>query len=251
MNDTQHLARLTAALDGELDAAGQAEAERAIAAHPAMAAAGARLAAVRDAVGKAAQVERAPPRLVAAVAAMAPAPERARWRDMPRALAASLLIVGFLGGAGTMLLGRSGGPPSTDEALAAGYLRAALGGGGIDIASSDRHVVKPWLAARAPLGTAAVDLADQGFKLLGGRVDIVAYQPAPTLVYAVREHVVALTQLPADGGGAAVRIASLRGLNFAAWSDGARAYRAVSDISQPDLLAFVKAFQAAAAKEAE
>ena len=252
MNDIQDLARLSAALDGELDAAGQAEAERIAAADPAMAAAAARLVAIRDAVRRAAQGERAPARLTAAIDAMGPAAaQRAGWREMPRALAASLLVVGFLGGAGAALLARGSAPASADDALAAGYLRAALAGGGIDIASSDRHVVKPWLATRAPLGTAAIDLSAQGFKLVGGRVDIVAFQPAPTLVYAVREHVIALTELPPEGAPAAVRAESLRGLNVAAWSDGARGYRAVSDIARADLFAFVAAFQAGVAKEAE
>ena len=166
------------------------------------------------------------------------------------ALAASLAALGLIVGIGVGRLAPAGAP-GADDALAASYLRAALSGGGIDIASSDRHTVKPWLATRAPLGTAAVDLAEAGFALVGGRVDIVDFQPAPTLVYAHGEHRIALTELPLGGAPAEPAFTLVRGLNEASWGDSARAYRAVSDIARPELEAFVKAFRAGVAKETE
>ena len=244
----REIVRLNAALDGELPVMEQADVE----ADGSLSAAAGRLAAVRQAVGSAAAHERAPDRLVRAIAALAaaPAPARRRFAAAPMALAASLVALGLVAGIGLGRLGTAG-TPSADDTLAASYLRASLSGGGIDIASSDRHTVKPWLATRAPLGTAAIDLADAGFALVGGRVDVVAFQPVPTLVYAHGEHRIALTELPLDGVPAEPAFTLARGLNEASWRDNARSYRAVSDIARPELEAFAKAFRAGVAKEAE
>ena len=250
----ERLIPLNAALDGETDAITAARTEREVAADPALQAAAARLAAVRQATRSAAG-ERAPASLVAAIAAMAPKaeapPKRRTWSAPPLAMAAALIAGGFVIGANVSQFAR---PTAigVDDALASSYLRSQLAGGGIDIASSDRHTVKPWLATRAPLGSAAVDLADVGYKLVGGRVDIVAFQPVPTLVYAHGEHSIALTELPLDAARPdAAELATVRGLGVASWRDSARAYRAVSDIDTPELVEFVKDFKAAVAKAAE
>ena len=240
------IVRLGAALDGELPALEQAEVES----DASLGVAATRLAAVRDAVRSAAAQERAPDRLVSAIAALAEAPARRAFSAVPMGLAASLVALGLVAGIGFGRLGPSA-TPSADDSLAASFLRASLIGGGIDIASSDRHTVKPWLATRAPLGTTAVDLADAGFALVGGRIDVVAFQPVPTLVYAHGEHRIALTELPLDGAPEQPAFSLVRGLNEASWRDGARGYRALSDIARPDLAAFVKAFRLGVAKEAE
>ncbi|MDE3177317.1 MAG: anti-sigma factor, partial [Pseudomonadota bacterium] len=124
--------------------------------------------------------------------------------------------------------------------LVAAYQRAALSGQPVDVASSDRHTVKPWLAARAPFGALAPDLADDGFPLIGGRIDILDRRPIPTLVYRRREHLISVSELPlAQGGGGA---ATLAGYHIERWRDGERAYVAVSDIDAPELAAFAAAF---------
>ena len=116
----------------------------------------------------------------------------ARWRALGPALAASLALVAALGG---YMAGRAGDDPELAD-LVAGYQRAALAGQPIDVASSDRHTVKPWLATRAPIGARVVDLAAEGFPLLGGRIDVVEGRPVPTLVYRRREHLISVSELP-------------------------------------------------------
>ena len=242
------IVRLGAALDGELPALEQAEVES----DASLGVAAARLSAVRQAVRAAADQERAPDRLVSAIAALAeaPVPARRRFSGVPLALAASMAGLGLVVGLGVGRLTSAGGP-NADDALAASFLRASLSGGGIDIASSDRHTVKPWLATRAPLGTSAVNLTEANYALVGGRVDVVGFQPVPTLVYTHGEHRIALTELPLDGAPVEPVFTLVRGLNEASWRDGARGYRAVSDIDFPYFETFVKAFRAGVAKEAE
>jgi anti-sigma factor RsiW len=246
----ENIAKLQAALDGELDAAGMLDFERACAADPALAAEFARLSALDAALRRALPVEAAPERLRARVEAMAPPGRRAPMRDAPwRAMAASL-IVGALAGYGAPSLR----PVASieDRTLVSAFMRTQIGGQSVDIASSDRHTVKPWLAGRAPLAVAALDLSSSGFPLAGGRVEVLDGKVAPTLVYRRREHRIDVTELALSGGAEEkMRLSRLDGYHLAHWSDSDRAYVAVSDLPEADLADFVALFRRAAAGEKE
>ena len=227
------------ALDGELDAAAQITFERALAERPEAAAAYGRLTRLRDAVRTHAPRETAPERLRARIERMG-APARPRlWR--PTAWAAALAAVAALAG---YEAGRAGRGDPTLAALVAGHQRAALSGQPIDVASSDRHTVKPWLAARAPLGAFVPDLGAEGFALLGGRLEIVDRRPVPAAVYRRREHLISVVELPLSeaGGGAA----SVEGYHVVRWRDGERAYVAISDLDAAELGIFTDKFEKAA-----
>jgi anti-sigma factor RsiW len=164
------------------------------------------------------------------------------------ALAASVSAVSFAVGAGLMTLRMQAAPDSVAAGLVSDFARGEIAGQPFDVASSDRHTVKPWLAAHAALSAQIADLADQGFTLDGGRIAIVDRVPAPTLVYRKREHLIAVTELPtaiagARGGRA---IETIDGFHVARWSDANLSYVAVSDIDEKDLAAFVEAFKQAA-----
>src|SRR5437660_8732797 len=80
--------------------------------------------------------------------------------------------------------------------VVAGHIRSLLAPQPFDIASSDRHTVKPWFTSRLPESPQVVDLAGQGFVLVGGRVDVVGHDPVATIVYKHAAHTVSLTTLP-------------------------------------------------------
>ena len=132
--------------------------------------------------------------------------------------------------------------------MVADFARAELSDRPFDVASSDRHTVKPWLVAHAPLGVEVADLADKGYPLAGGRIAVVGATPVPTLVYQRREHWIALTELPLSLGDGALeaREGTLDGFHLVRWADRERAYVAVSDIDADELSAFAAAFRAAA-----
>jgi anti-sigma factor RsiW len=112
----------------------------------------------------------------------------------------------------------------------------------VEVASSDRHTVKPWFNGRLPQSPRVVDLTAQGFPLAGGRIDVIGLKPAPTLVYRARLHVISVTALPLkDSEGAQPR--AINGYNVVAWTDGPLAYWAVSDLAAPELEAFSRAFR--------
>ncbi|MGH6797447.1 MAG: anti-sigma factor family protein, partial [Roseiarcus sp.] len=110
---------------------------------------------------------------------------------------------------------------------------------------SDRHTVKPWLADRTTISASIVDLAPEGFPLVGGRVAIIDRIPTPTLVYRHNEHLVAVTELPLDAGKtrAAGAIETIDGYHVARWADANLDYVAVSDMDAKTLGEFVEAFR--------
>ncbi|RBP17229.1 anti-sigma factor RsiW [Roseiarcus fermentans] len=247
--------RLQAALDGELDAANALAFERDLAADPALAAEYRELAAVRDAVRRHVPREAAPKGLVDAVLALAagePAkPARAAPPPASRArgwlaLAASFAGLGFAAGVGLTSLNAPDPSRAVAGSLVSDFARASVAGQPFDVASSDRHTVKPWLAGRTTVSADIVDLAAQGFPLAGGRVAIVDRAPVPTLVYRHNEHMAAVTELPLDAAGArAEGTATIDGYHVARWSDADLAFVAVSDMDAPTLAGFVAAFRAA------
>ena len=255
--------RLNAALDGELDAMGSLEFERELRDDPAIAAEYQRLTALRDAVRRHAPREAAPQALadrIAALTASATPPQtaaaptatvvpfrRRAWLDSRAlAMAASLGVLGFAVGTGLTSLRTPAGSPDVAQHLVSDFARAEIAGQPFDVASSDRHTVKPWLANRTTVSGTIVDLAPEGFPLIGGRVTIVDRVPTPTVVYRHNEHVVAVTELPLDAKG--VRggtggIETIDGYHVVRWTDANLNYVAVSDMDEKALGEFVEVFR--------
>ena len=253
---------LNAALDGELDAAGMLEIEARLAADPELAAEHRRLIALHEAIRARAPRQRAPDSLRARIISMAQpqnpvratTPRRARPWDAPyRALAASLLL-GILLGAGAV--DRFASPAREDDVerdVVAGFVRGRLSGQPVDVATSDRHTVKPWLAGKIAGSTTVVDLKADGFPLVGGRIDVVGHTPVATLVYQRREHQIALSEMPLSvpGGSIGPRQENRDGFSLLEWTDGGCLFAAVSDLPPAELDAFGAAFRRAAAAERE
>jgi anti-sigma factor RsiW len=253
---------LQAAVDGELDAAGMIAFEARLAGDPALAADYARLTALRAAIAARAPRPKAPDALRERVLALAaPAPRSTRpspaalWRFAPRygALAASLVLGLLIGAGGARLLAPSGGEEAVERAAIAAYVRGRLADQSFDVASSDRHTVKPWFAGKIAGSTTVVDLKTDGFALIGGRIDVVGETPVATLIYQRREHQIALSELPASlaAGAALTGAASRDGFSLIGWSDRQRRYIAVSDLPPAELEAFGAAFRRAAEAERE
>ena len=143
-------------------------------------------------------------------------------------------------------------PPATTSSapIVAGYVRGRLSGQPVDVATSDRHTVKPWLAGKIAAPATVVDLAKDGFPLVGGRIDVIGMTPVATLIYQRREHQIALTEMPASGD-APMRRETRDGFSLLSWTHQGRRYMAVSDMPPSELDAFHDAFSRAAAAERE
>ncbi|AZO27606.1 anti-sigma factor [Mesorhizobium sp. M1B.F.Ca.ET.045.04.1.1] len=267
-----------ALVDGELDAAAALAVERRIAADPELAAEHARILALRSAIAnvprpeissdflariaaigevkasgeaEAAQAEavKADPELQQGkVIEMRPR-ATARWFNSFdwRQMAASIVLTAFLASGATQWLMVENAPDSFAVAAANGHRRSLLAATPVDIVSSDRHTVKPWLDGRIGVSPPAPDMAKDGYALLGGRVEVIGDKPVPALVYRHHEHLITLVAAPRQYE-APVPVAddlSAGGFLLVHWTDDAFSYWAISDAERPALDDFVARFREA------
>jgi len=160
------------------------------------------------------------------------------------AYAASLLLAVAVGAGGTFVMLGERQEDAIAHEIIDSHLRSLLGTHLTDVASSDQHTVKPWFAGRSDVAPPAVDLSAAGFPLVGGRLDLVAGKPIPSLVYKRREHVINLFVLPASRGERPEAL-SRQGYNLQHWDERDLSFWAVSDAAPAELSEFERAFRAA------
>jgi anti-sigma factor RsiW len=234
-------------VDGELDPANALEIERRLASDPALAAERDRVEALRAALRQHLPREAAPPGLRARIEA-AIGPRRLPPQPSWRALAASVALAAIVGSSATYVALGPTRDESVPEAVLAGHIRALMAAQPIDIASSDRHTVKPWFNGRIPDAPRVIDLADYDFPLVGGRIDVIGQTPVPTLVYRHRKHLISLSEVPARGRADAAPVRRTSGgYNFVFWIKDGVAYWAVSDLAAGELADFAEKFRTAPA----
>jgi anti-sigma factor RsiW len=155
-----------------------------------------------------------------------------QWLFIPSlaALAASLLLV-F-----SPMQTRT----SLQEEVIAGHVRSLLVDHLTDVATSDQHTVKPWFNGKIDFSPPVVDLAPQGFPLVGGRVDYLDGRVVAALVYKRHGHLINVFVWPAPA--AASRISSRDGYNIENWSKDGLTFWAVSDTAADDLVRLREAF---------
>ncbi len=128
--------------------------------------------------------------------------------------------------------------PLVAEAVA-NHVRSLLPGHLTDVASTDRHTVKPWVAQRVDYSPPVQDLAEAGFPLLGARLDYLGHRNVAALVYTRREHRINVFVAPSTSD-EAERWAGRDGFHVATWSRGGMKYVVVSDLAVPELQGFTR-----------
>lgn len=113
-----------------------------------------------------------------------------------------------------------------------------------DIASSDQHTVKPWLDEKLDFAAPVIDLGDEGFPLVGGRLDYLDNRPVAALVYQRRKHFINLfIWLAQPGATGADETITRQGYQLLHWTDSDFNYWAVSDVNANDLQTFKQLFE--------
>jgi len=173
-----------------------------------------------------------------------PRPLYRRWQ--PWLAAAASIAVVSLGGAGVLRQRAGLTDDATTAAVIESHVRSLMADHLTDVASTDRHTVKPWFAGRIDFSPTVVDLASDGFPLVGGRLDYVDQHVAAALVYQRREHRINVFLWPHTSGSAVhVTRSDPRGYRVISWSRGGMAVWIVSDLALNELDAFAQKLDAA------
>src|SRR5437870_12505663 len=162
-----------------------------------------------------------------------------RWRWLTGGVLAGCTASVFAWMLGTTVLAWRANEDFAAAAVAA-HVRATLNNHLIEVASSDRHTVKPWLSARLDYSPPVQDLANEGFALTGGRLDTLDRQSIATLVYRYRQHTIDVFVRPESAQAPPAPLRTVRGFNVAHANGSGMDWLAVSDVSADILSSFVQ-----------
>jgi anti-sigma factor RsiW len=161
------------------------------------------------------------------------------WFSVPLALAATIAVVlglVFLNQGG--MFDRSRGNALAQDVISS-HVRSLLATHLLDVPSTDQHTVKPWFDGKLKFSPPVRDLADHGFRLIGGRLDYINGREVAALVYQRRLHVVNLFIWPSESGrNTAAESFTKDGYNVSHWDRDGFEFWAVSDVNADDLRAF-------------
>jgi len=135
----------------------------------------------------------------------------------------------------------------TTQEILDSHLRSLELGHLIDVVSTDQHTVKPWFDGKISFSPPVNNLADQGFPLIGGRLDYLGSQPAAVLVYKFKKHVINVYVTMPEARPAApqgLSITTDHGYHIQTWQSHDMVFTAVSDVNQQGMSRFVGLFQA-------
>jgi anti-sigma factor (TIGR02949 family) len=225
-------------LDGELDAARASEFERHLESCPDCLSALEAQEKLRSALQRAQLYATAPVALRGKIRANLPAAARLkigfgllqlRWL----AAAAAILLASTVGWRMTPRVNKDDRYQAAEMVDA--HLRSLQANHLMDIASTDRHTVKPWFDGKLDFSPPVRDFANDGFPLQGGRLDVLQGRTVAALVYGRRKHVVNVFVWPTSEPDVSPRSGSNLGYQWVDWRKGGMEFCAVSDTSAADL----------------
>lgn len=127
--------------------------------------------------------------------------------------------------------------------LFASHWRALAAASPVDVVSSDRHTVKPWFAGKVADAPPVQDFAEQGFPLVGGRIDYVGSARVPVLVYRHGQHLIDVFVLAPEQAGLSAASVARNGYRLESIRLGDQAAAIVTDMDAGELAKFDQLLQ--------
>ena len=161
------------------------------------------------------------------------APPRTAWRRLSVGAAAALAAALVL--AIWPALGRRGSHDLLIDEIVSAHARSLMADHLTDVASSDKHTVKPWFDGKLDFSPPVVDLADHGFPLVGGRLDYLGSRSVAALVYGRQRHFINLFVWPSAEKDPEEVSLGRQGFEIVNWRQAGMSYWAVSDLDAAEL----------------
>jgi mycothiol system anti-sigma-R factor len=235
---------LHAYLDGELDAMRAAEFERHLETCRECTATLGAAESLRSSLQRAQLYETAPPELRKKIRAELKFPSAkaggspvAAWRWL--AAAAAILLVTAVAWFAVphfrTMSSESASSVTSAEVIDA-HIRSLQAGHLTDVASTDQHTVKPWFDGKLDFIPPVRDYMDEGFPLIGGRLDVLGERNVAALVYGRRKHFINVFVWPTKEPDTPIHPpGSRQGYQWVHWRHQGMEFCAVSDVSAQDL----------------
>src|SRR5437016_7303781 len=132
------------------------------------------------------------------------------WRWIAVSAAIVILVAVAYIGRQRILATRSGVEQAELTEVIDAHVRSLQPGHLTDVASTDQHNVKPWFDGRLDYVPPVRDLAESGFPLVGGRLDVLNGRSVAVLVYGRRKHFINVFAWPEGNAKAEMPVAGSR-----------------------------------------
>jgi mycothiol system anti-sigma-R factor len=124
----------------------------------------------------------------------------------------------------------------TSSEIIDAHIRSLQTGHLTDVASTDQHTVKPWFDGKLDFIPPVHDFMDEGFPLLGGRLDVLGERNVAALVYGRRKHFINVFVWPTKEPDTPIHPpGSRQGYQWVHWRHQGMEFCAISDVSAQDL----------------
>lgn len=157
------------------------------------------------------------------------------------AIAAAVALAVFLG---AKVIPNVGGQQQANmlaQEIVASHIRSLQPGHLFDVQSTDQHTVKPWFDGKLDFAPPVIDLAAQGFPLVGGRLDYLDNRDVAALVYQRQKHLINVFIWPMEARPAAIPAnQTIEGYNLVFWSRDGMYFCAATDLNVTELRQFTR-----------